>query len=113
MKEITELKVFQVTYKCDECKEGNMEPFGNRVFASYPAQHPHKCTKCGHEINVSGETYPKIIYEPVNKGLDFKRCDVCEKGHYFNSGTDLSKMESIYHCDSCGHSRNFNIKDNI
>lgn len=52
------LRVAQVDYVCDKCREGRMRPTG--IFlSSNPPKFPHRCTSCGDEM-VFSETYPTI-----------------------------------------------------
>ncbi len=57
----TEVKTYQVTYTCDVCNEGEMQPAGVTLMSN-PAQYPHKCKKCGSEKTFRSK-YPKIVYE--------------------------------------------------
>lgn len=63
MEEKIECKVFVVEYRCPECKEGTLHPTG-MVLTSYPAQYPHKCSKCSY-METFLEKYPKLSYEPA------------------------------------------------
>lgn len=57
-----EVKVYQVTYTCDECDEGEMLAVGFALMSS-PPQYPHTCNNCGFTKNFRGIKYPKTVYE--------------------------------------------------
>ncbi len=46
-------------YRCG----GFMELCDGGVLTSYPAQYPHKCTKCENTRYISGKVYPYIEYK--------------------------------------------------
>ena len=60
-----EVRVFKTNLLCEECG-GIMLPMGGCLCSS-PPQYPHACQDCGSQINVRGETYPKITYEEVSQ----------------------------------------------
>ena len=60
------VNIYEVDFKCDVCGKGYMRPLGT-VLPSYPAQYPHRCNKCGAEMNVIGCTYPYTVTERVIK----------------------------------------------
>ena len=43
--------------------DGKIESCAGIVLTSYPAQYPHKCSKCGKSRYISGATYPYIDYD--------------------------------------------------
>ena len=58
-----EVKVFEVEYHCDQCKEGVVRYTG--IENIYPPIHEHMCNKCGN-IQYIGTVYPCIRYERKN-----------------------------------------------
>ncbi len=60
----TEVRVYRIELPCEEkdCN-GTMESCAGMVLTTYPAQYPHKCTKCGTEIHISGVKYPYIEHK--------------------------------------------------
>ena len=66
MEEKCKVNTYEIDYKCDVCGKGYMRPLGT-VLPSYPAQYPHRCNKCGAEMNVIGHTYPYTVTERVTE----------------------------------------------
>ena len=56
MEKRTEVKVIQVSLKCDECEIGEMIYTGRESI--------HQCNACGNQFDVIGKTYPFVEYEP-------------------------------------------------
>ena len=63
----TQVKVFREELFC-ECG-GTMTPSGMPL-TTKPPQYPHVCEKCGKSEIVSGETYPRIVFEKVKRKND-------------------------------------------
>ena len=66
MEEKYKVNTYEIDYKCDVCGEGYMRPLGT-VLLSNPAQYPHRCNKCGAEMNVRGHTYPYTVTKRVTE----------------------------------------------
>ncbi len=60
------VKTYEIDYKCDACGEGYMRSLGT-VLLSNPVQYPHRCNKCGAEMNVRLHTYPYMVTERVKR----------------------------------------------
>lgn len=58
-----ELKMFLVSYLCDECNEGNMI-VGGLVRLSRPPKYPATCDACGHKQDLD-QSYPVRTYEVI------------------------------------------------
>lgn len=58
----TKVNTFLVHLMCDKCDGGEMMPTGIALLSN-PPQYPHKCNKCGHQVNVTGNKYPFIKHE--------------------------------------------------
>ncbi len=60
----TEVKAYRIERPCEEegC-DGMIESCDGVVLLSYPAQYPHRCTKCGAVHHISGVTYPYIEHK--------------------------------------------------
>ena len=57
----TKMETYEVHYICDECGEGEMIA-SNVVYATYPPQIPHTCTKCrAKKIFEKGYPYTDIV----------------------------------------------------
>ena len=73
LKEVTMAKekytvnTYEIDFKCDVCGKGYMRPLVGTILPSWPPQYPHKCNKCGAEMNVIGHTYPYMVTERVKK----------------------------------------------
>jgi hypothetical protein len=61
----TKVETFRVDKICNVCKKGNMVATGSSYTAGY-TRFDHRCSnpECG-SIAMLGDTYPKIIYEPI------------------------------------------------
>lgn len=63
MEKLTGVKVFQVEFVCETCKQGNMV-FDGMTLTSNPPWFVHKCdnVNCGITANLR-QRYPTIRYE--------------------------------------------------
>ena len=66
MEKRTKVDTYLVELICDKCGEGEMLPDGIAKPTS-PMKYEHKCTKCGHTVDILGETYPRIERTPVKE----------------------------------------------
>jgi hypothetical protein len=66
MEKKTEVRVFEVSYICDKCNEGEMIYIGE-FMTNFSLKYRHRCEKCFdiHEFNV---VYPQVRYEPIGIG---------------------------------------------
>ena len=60
------VNTYEIDYKCDVCGEGYMRPTGE-VLLAFPTQYPHRCNKCGTEMNMMGRIYPYTVTERVEE----------------------------------------------
>lgn len=67
MEEHSEVKVYQINYKCPKCETGYLEGSGY-VLTSYPPTYPHKCNNdsCDYSESFRGKSYPYIEYKKIN-----------------------------------------------
>ncbi len=66
MEKKTEVRSFEVTYICDECKEGEMIYIGE-FMSNWNLTYQHRCEKCFH-IQYFDLVYPIMRYEPLGFG---------------------------------------------
>ena len=66
MEKKTEVRSFEVTYICDECKEGTMIYIGE-ITTNWSLKFQHRCEKCFHMQDFD-LVYPIIRYEPLGFG---------------------------------------------
>ena len=62
MKVEMEVKVYQVSYTCDECTIGEMKFTGMAKMCN-PPLNEHKCTHCGLKKDFRGIKYHTIEYK--------------------------------------------------
>lgn len=62
-------KTVKISMKCDKCKIGYMERYGNTVLASDPPKYAHKCNYCGHIENYNVE-YPHLGVEKIEDDVE-------------------------------------------
>jgi len=58
MEKYTEVKTYEVDYKCPKCNDGYLRPTGYTLM-SYPVKFPHVCNKCQYGITLD-KSYPTI-----------------------------------------------------
>lgn len=63
MEQMTEVRSFEISMKCDKCGVGNMVPTGYSYMTS-PPKYPHECNKCDNSETYR-KTYPCIEYRKV------------------------------------------------
>jgi hypothetical protein len=65
--ERTEVRVFQIDYKCPKCGIGYLRPTGI-ICSANPPMHPHKCSNpdCDYAETIVGNTYPYVGYESID-----------------------------------------------
>jgi hypothetical protein len=63
MEQIEEVKVFEISYKCDKCNVGYYTPNGMH-YPTEPPIHIHVCNRCGDTKEFSNQ-YPKIIFKKL------------------------------------------------
>ncbi len=114
MEEKTQVKTFQIDFKCPKCNIGYLRPTGIAV-GGCPIQYPHKCNNpdCDYHEIIKGFVYPYIVYEPIFNGItmvmDGEINVVQEKSRFFGVETERelpegSKREPVnnYVCKPSG-----------
>lgn len=65
MEKYTEVKTYQIDYKCPECNDGYLRPSGF-VYMSHPVQYPHICNICQYTITLD-KSYPILEHIKINE----------------------------------------------
>ena len=65
-----ELKLFEITLTCEQCRDGEMEYIkGTEGTLSRPVRYQHVCTRCNHTMEIASKQYPIIKMEAVERTL--------------------------------------------
>lgn len=56
-----EVRIFEVTYQCPKCNNGELV-FSHHAKLTSPLQNLHTCTNCNHQEWIRGKVYPTKEY---------------------------------------------------
>lgn len=78
--QIFPIEVVGVDYICDNCGQGNMEPYGNVILTCDPPRIPHKCSNCGYDQSFT-ERYPAVRHQRVDANKTAHYTDFSTEAH--------------------------------